>query len=91
MLVSDVFPHAQIMELQVLLHLITIVVPLFPFSKILADLVVLLERSHALSIQLDGLTLDDDRDFLSLWIVELARVLSVRPFHFKQNQDTVYD
>ena len=86
MLVSDIFPHAQIMELQVLLHLIGIVATLLPFSKILADLVVLLEQSRALSIQLIGLAFNNDRDFLYLCIVELDPVSSIQQFSFKKTK-----
>ena len=60
-----------------LLHLISIIVLLFPFGEILMGLIVLLKQSHALNVQLIGLTFDNDRDLLHLWVVKLACVSSI--------------
>ena len=58
-----------------LLHFIGVLVPLLPFGEILVGLIILLERSHALSVQLIGLAFDDDQNFVHLWIVETVHVL----------------
>ena len=54
-----------------LLNFISIVVSLLSFSEIFTNLVILLKRSHSLSIQLIWLALHNDRDFCILRLYNL--------------------